>query len=41
MIAEVARLIIKHNQVADFQVAFKKAELLLPKNTGYISHSLK
>ena len=41
MIAEVVKLMIKQNQVADFQAAFKEAELLLSKNTGYISHSLK
>lgn len=41
MILEVAILNIKEGLSIDFEVAFKKAEKLILKREGYISHKLK
>ena len=40
MIVESVYLDIKKGSVSDFQAAFEKAEPLIKKTDGYISHSL-
>ena len=41
MILEVAILYIKEGLSQDFEANFKKAELIIASNKGYISHQLK
>ena len=41
MILEAARLQVKRGQEEDFEVAFKRASILLSGMGGYISHQLQ